>query len=331
VTKTKPKRSLDDAALCRDGRNAERPQFCTVTRLGYVHPSDRTRPPRRSIAVHPHRHVHPGAGGQRDLTIDPGRLPARIALRGLPHATSVLLQLRSISFCRFLTVARSPSWAALKIRCRSRRTFPSCSRQSTAPQSGTSSGPFTMRCLTCPSVPADQATSLQRLTCPRQHPFRNPGTRPGIRPVIQDDRWRSDHEVLVSCRLSPAGIGFLGILFPPGNSALLTVGLPARLSRPDPVGVPVFRMREARPGWVPSLLRGGGVIPVTVTSATGACRFTAASPVAPPEHPIGGGLGLRSIRRFTRFTRPAFPLPAAPGWNEGPSASSLGFAPHSHP
>jgi hypothetical protein len=34
--------------------------------------------------------------------------------------------------------------------------------------------------------------------------------------------------VLVSCRLSPAGIRFLDILFPPESSALLTVGLPAR-------------------------------------------------------------------------------------------------------
>ena len=117
----------------------------------------------------------------------------------------------------------------------------------------------------------------------------------------------------------------------PAPRGAVTVGLPALISRPDSVGVPVFRMRETRPGWVSSLLRGGGVIPIAVTSATGACRFTAASPVAPLEHPIGGGLGLRSIRRFTRFTRPAFPLPAAPGWNEGPSASSLGFAPHSHP
>ena len=84
---------------------------------------------------------------------------------------------------------------------------------------------------------------------------------------------------LVSCRLSPTGIGFLDILFPPEDSAVLTVGLPNRRSGPDPVGVPVFRTYEIRPGWVPSLLRGGGVVPVTETSMTGACRIPAACPV----------------------------------------------------
>ena len=36
--------------------------------------------------------------------------------------TSVLVRLRNINFCRFLTFGQSPSCVALKIRCRSRRT-----------------------------------------------------------------------------------------------------------------------------------------------------------------------------------------------------------------
>ena len=60
--------------------------------------------------------------------------------------TSVLLQLRSISFCRLLALARSPSWTALKIRCRSRRTLSSWAGQLRASQPGTaSSGPFACR------------------------------------------------------------------------------------------------------------------------------------------------------------------------------------------
>jgi len=58
--------------------------------------------------------------------------------------TSVSDRLRSISFCRFLTFGQSCSRAALKIRCRSRRTFCSWARQSTASHSSTSSGPFTV-------------------------------------------------------------------------------------------------------------------------------------------------------------------------------------------
>jgi hypothetical protein len=86
--------------------------------------------------------------------------------------------------------------------------------------------------------------------------------------------------VLVSCRLSPAGIRFLDILFPPENSALLTVGLPIRhQGGPDSVGVPMFRTHEMRPGWVPPLPRGGGVLPTSAASPIGACRFPTASPI----------------------------------------------------
>jgi hypothetical protein len=50
-------------------------------------------------------------------------------------------------------------------------------------------------------------------------------------------------------RLSAAGIRFLGILFPPGNWAFVTVGLPAHLFGVlDPVGVSMFHTRETRLG-----------------------------------------------------------------------------------
>ena len=66
--------------------------------------------------------------------------------------TSVLARLRSISFCRFLTRGQSCSCAAVKIRCRSRRTCSSCARQSirshwTGALRGWSSGPFTIRAI----------------------------------------------------------------------------------------------------------------------------------------------------------------------------------------
>jgi hypothetical protein len=76
---------------------------------------------------------------------------ARPALRCVTCRTliSVFDQLRSMSFCRFLAFARSPSRTALKILRRSRRTRSSCIRQSTCCQAsasntpGGSSGPFT--------------------------------------------------------------------------------------------------------------------------------------------------------------------------------------------
>src|SRR5215212_10993121 len=49
-------------------------------------------------------------------------------------------------------------------------------------------------------------------------PFEAPATRPGIRPVIQQrPLGGAATSVVVSCRLSPTGLRFLGILFPPGG------------------------------------------------------------------------------------------------------------------
>ena len=72
-------------------------------------------------------------GGQRDLPVDPGGLAPGVACVTCRTLTSVLARDRSKSFCRFLTLGQSCSCAAVKIRCRSRRTCPSCARQSILP------------------------------------------------------------------------------------------------------------------------------------------------------------------------------------------------------
>src|SRR6476661_9876811 len=60
----------------------------------------------------------------------------------------------------------------------------------------------------------------------------------------------------LSCRLSAAGIRFLGVLFPPRDSASLAVGLPSRPhGRDGPDGVSTFHTHEMRPGRVPPLPR----------------------------------------------------------------------------
>src|SRR6188768_2621811 len=99
--------------------------------------------------------------------------------------------------------------------------------------------------------------SLHRLTCPRQHPFRGRAPGPVSSQLSSNDGLEEPFKVvLVSCRLSPAGIRFLDILFPPKNSAPLTVGLPTRhQDGPDSVGVPMFRTHEMQPGWVPPVPR----------------------------------------------------------------------------
>jgi hypothetical protein len=53
----------------------------------------------------------------------------------------------------------------------------------------------------------------------------------------------------LSCRLSAAGLRFLGILYPPGTWAFVTSGLPPPTNGvADPDGVSVFRTHETRLG-----------------------------------------------------------------------------------
>jgi hypothetical protein len=61
-------------------------------------------------------------------------------------------------------------------------------------------------------------------------------------------------------------------------AAILALRAPAGAG-PATYAFAIFRTRETRPGWVPSLLRDGGVLPISAASLTGACRFTAASPI----------------------------------------------------
>src|SRR6187397_2495118 len=126
--------------------------------------------------------------------------------------------------------------------------------------------------------------------------------------------WRSSHD---RC-------GFLSAFA--HRHSLLGHPVPARGFR-HPLRL-AYRTCEKRPGWVPSLLRGGGVVPATETLMTGACRFSTASPLPPLQHPIGEGWDHEAYEDSLTFTRPAFPSPVVPGWNGNPSASSPGFAPH---
>jgi hypothetical protein len=56
----------------------------------------------------------------------------------------------------------------------------------------------------------------------------------------------------------PPALASWTIVRPPGSWAFLAVGLPDL--RPDPDGVVTFHTVEMRPGWVPSVPRGGGVL-----------------------------------------------------------------------
>jgi hypothetical protein len=182
-----------------------------------------------------------------------------------------------------------------------------------------------MRCLTCPFGTGDSdriASKAHLLTSALLSEPRHQARYPASYPATA--AWRSRHGVLVSCRLSSTGIGLLSILFPPESSALLTVGYQTTTKvGPDSVGVSVFHTRETRPGWVPSLLRGGGVLPTSAASLVGACRFSAASPAPRWNLPSAELLITKHAKIHSRSPVRHFPSPATPGWNE----SGFGFYP----
>ena len=114
---------------------------------------------------------------------------------------------------------------ALKILCRSRRTCSSCTGQMIWSQSRpSSSGPFTvMGVQLVLRFGWVRCCRRQRLTRHTSARMTGPGTRPGIRPVIQKPPgWKVPGlRLLLSCCLSATGIRFLGVLFPPQDSASL--------------------------------------------------------------------------------------------------------------
>ncbi len=97
---------------------------------------------------------------------------------------------------------------------------------------------------------------LQRLTWPTSAPFRVRARCPVSGQLSGTAAGGRGH--LNPGFLPPFGtpaFASWAILFPPGSSASLTVGLPATITRPDPDGVPTFRWHEARPGRAPSMPR----------------------------------------------------------------------------
>jgi hypothetical protein len=73
-------------------------------------------------------------------------------------------------------VPRSPARAAVKIRCRSRRTLSSGERQSMASHTKTSfAGPFTVRCPTCPPIPTELTSIRFTAHLPTSAPLSGPG------------------------------------------------------------------------------------------------------------------------------------------------------------
>src|SRR6266516_4060903 len=274
-----------------------------------MHAPDRTGLPRRTRLVHPHRHIRPGRGSQRDLPVDPGGLAPSVALRHLPHADQ-----------RVRPAPQHQSLQAPDLRpvLLLRRLEDPLPQPPYVLLTGTpvNGGPYQPvlgsvhrhRRLTRPSVPAVRPPAFNGSPA-HVSALSRPGTRPGIRPVIRDHPAEEPvTHASLSCCLSATGIGFLGILSrqgirPPLRSAY-------RNSVPDPDGVSMFRTREMRlgPG---ALCTPGTTVPARprVNPVTAACRLATAGPCHPGPTTRPGMLLSRGISKSSLAFTPSQPSP----------------------
>ena len=84
-------------------------------------------------------------------------------------------------------------------------------------------------------------------------------------------------------------IRFSVTLFPPGNRAFLTVGLPGTTWRPDPGGVSTFTPARHDPGWVP-------LYPGTAVLLPAGCRARSAPAASQQPVPVPATTFTRGFR-----------------------------------
>ena len=177
---------------------------------------------------------------------------------------------------------------------------------------GSSAGPFTATFVAASNLSVGAGVivivfSLAHLTASARFRVRAPGPVSGR--LSKTTAWRRRP----SCLGFPSRFrhrhSLLGHPVPAGELALLAVGLPDETFRPDPDGVPVFRTRELRSGWVPSLPRGRRCSsrPSSLLDRRLPLFGGQSLHPAPTSHRTGLRL-TRHQRGFKQFTRPTVPL-----------------------
>ena len=148
------------------------------------------------------------------------------------------------------------SRAALKICCRSRRTF--CSQARASQWRPTPARPQVRSPSPAPNLPLGSSglgrpSSTAHLPTSARCRARAPGPVSGQLYAAAGEG--TSHTAALSCCLSAAGIRLLGILSRPGIAPLLRSAYRATISA-DPDGVSMFRTHETQLGWAPSIPRG---------------------------------------------------------------------------
>ena len=157
-----------------------------------------------------------------------------------------------------------------------------------------------------------------------------PGTRPGIRPVLRNHHRRADRPRSLSRRLSAAGIGLLGILYPPGTWAFVTSGLPPPLTGvADPDGVSMFHTHETRLG-LGALFTPGTMVSTRPRSILGRHLppSNGPAPIIPALNPSRDVWLTRHQRGFTGIhPMPSLPLACGPRTERALLGFPVSFAP----
>ena len=214
------------------------------------------------------------------------------------------------------------SRAALKICCRSRRTF--CSQARASQWRPTPARPQVRSPSPAPNLPLGSSgpgrpSSTAHLPTSARCRARAPGPVSGQLYAAAGEG--TSHTAALSCCLSAAGIRLLGILSRPGIAPLLRSAYRATIGA-DPDGVSMFRTHETQLGWAPSIPRGRRCSRDRPGSAVAACRFPAASPCHRGLATRPGELGLTGHHQGFTGIRPSS-LPLTCGTSAEPAP--LGF------
>jgi hypothetical protein len=198
------------------------------------------------------------------------------------------------------------------------------------PVKGASFGPFTTTVAVASNLSSGCGASVIFLLTgspDRVSALSRPGTRPGIRSVIRNDRLE---EAAILSRFSAAFR--LPAFASRSSDSRRGVGPSLRSAYRTWVRTSTGLPRSARVscgrGGCPLYPGDGGALPGQVVSLTGACRFAAASPCTPLRHPIARGSASRGINEGSSHSpvRP-FPSPVAARMERAPSGFPPGFAP----
>jgi hypothetical protein len=204
----------------------------TAPCLGDIHAPDRQGLERLDRVLHPVSQPHLGLRGEHHLAVHARRQATGVALRHPPHAQE---RVRARTKHQLLQTTDPSEVPRLRHRedplpqTAVRRPQPDTSRSGTSRRSRplVRSPRLSSRRPTCPRVPrgfGHLSSSQAHLTASAR--FRVQAPSPVSDQLSETTTWRKRPYVPVSRRLSATGVRFSVIRYPPGNWALLTVGLP---------------------------------------------------------------------------------------------------------